>query len=245
MKTVLVNQARMGSTRLPGKVLKPVLGKPLLSYQLERLQRISSLDDLVIATTTHPSDDELQNYCHQNNVSCFRGSEENVLSRFLQVAEDHNADVLVRVTADCPLIDPDVCETVIQTFFKKQSEYDYVSNCLERSFPRGLDTEVFSVEALKKAHGLIKEQKHREHVTSYFYQNPDVFRCFNVASEKNHSSYRWTVDTKEDFYVIEEILKNIYPNNPRFSTQDVLRFLETRPDLVIANAHIEQKKVGE
>ena len=161
----------MGSTRLPGKVLREVLGKSLLEFQLERLKRAHESDDLVVATTLNPIDQPIVALCDQLGVASFRGDEEDVLDRYFRAAGEHGADAVVRVTADCPLLDPDVIDRVIKTYRDNRGEVDYVANILERTFPRGLDCEVFSREALERAekHALASE---REHVTLYIYRRP-------------------------------------------------------------------------
>ena len=144
MRTLIIVQARMSSTRLPGKVLKTVLGKPLLGYQIERLQHVQNADDVVVATTINPADDPIVEFCQTSQTQFYRGSEEDVLSRYYYAAQQFNADTVVRVTSDCPLIDPQVVEQVIRTYLQNIPSYDYVSNCLSRTYPRGMDTEVFS-----------------------------------------------------------------------------------------------------
>lgn len=242
MKIVAIIQARMGSTRFPGKILKKVLGKTLLEYQLERVQRSKLIDEIVIATTTNKSDDVIVELCNSLGISTFRGSEENVLSRYYETAVKYEADVIVRITSDCPLIDPDIIDKVIQLYLDKQP-VDYASNTLERTFPRGLDTEVFSFEALKKAHEEATLQRDREHVTAFIYTNRNLFSLTYLENEIDYSYHRWTVDTKEDFDLISLILEAIYPNNPTFTMKDVIVLLNDNPDWLEINAHIEQKKI--
>lgn len=234
-------QARMGSTRLPGKVLMPVLGKPLLGYLCERLKRVSKANAFRILTSTEKEDDLIANFCVENGISFFRGNLENVLDRYYQAALVYQPDAIVRITADCPLIDPHLIDQVIETYIKAFPQYDYVSNSLERTFPRGMDSEIFSIDALTKTYQQAKKKEEQEHVTLHIYTNPQHFRCFNVSSLLNLSRYRLTVDTLEDFQLIKIIIENLYPTNPQFSMQDILNLLIKNPDFVKINAHISQK----
>lgn len=242
MKIVAIIQARMGSTRLPGKILKKVLGKTLLEYQLERVQRSKLIDEIVVATTTKKSDDDIVSLCNSLNISTYRGSEEDVLSRYFEAAVQYEADIVVRLTSDCPLIDPNIVDQVIQLYLDNQP-IDYVSNAIERSFPRGLDTEVFSFATLKKAYEEATLQRDREHVTAYIYTNRHLFSLTYLKNDRDYRHYRWTVDTKEDFELIRLILEEIYPNNPTFTMHDIIELLNDHPNWIKINAHIEQKKI--
>ena len=244
MKTEIFVQARMGSTRLPGKVLKDVLGRPLLSYLIERLKRVKEADNLIILTTIQPEDDSIIALCEKEKVLWFRGSEENVLERYFQAAKQRQTDAIVRITSDCPLIDPAVIDRVIQSYKKEFPAYDYVSNSLEKTFPRGQDTEIFSFQALEKAFLSGISQEEREHVTPYLYTHPELFKLKNVFHHPSLGRMRWTVDTKEDFQLVRLILEHLYPSNPQFNMEDVLRLLEENPGWNSINAHIEQKKLG-
>lgn len=239
MKTLIIIQARMTSVRLPGKVLKPVSGKTLLEYQLERLQRCKKVTQIVVATTTLASDDPIVALCTRLNVAYFRGPEDDVLSRFHGAVEKNPCGTIVRLTADCPLSDPKVVDEAIEFF--EDGGYDYASNTLQRSYPRGLDVEVFSIRALKEAFAEAKQLAEREHVTPFFYTHPERFKLGSLVAQVNHSGHRWTVDTPEDFELIRRILEGLYPKMPCFTTQDVLRLLEQHPDWIQLNAHIEQK----
>ncbi|KFL16175.1 acylneuraminate cytidylyltransferase [Geobacillus stearothermophilus] len=243
MKVAAIIQARMGSTRLPGKVLKKVLGKTLLEYQIERVKRAKTIDEIIIATTTKESDDPIVQLCQQLSIPYYRGSEEDVLSRYYEAATKFNVDVVVRLTSDCPIIDPNVIDKVVEHYLENKDRYDYVSNTLTRTYPRGLDTEVMSYEVLKRVHEEAKELVYREHVTAYIYHHPDQFRLCNVSNEKDESKHRWTVDTEEDFILIKNILETLYPINPLFTLEDVIRILQDKPEWVEINAHIEQKKL--
>ncbi|MED1438564.1 glycosyltransferase family protein [Aeribacillus composti] len=243
MKVAAIIQARMGSTRLPGKILKKVLDKTLLEYQIERVKRAKSIDEIIIATTTKESDDQIVQLCQQLSIPYYRGSEEDVLSRYFEAATQFNADVIVRLTSDCPIIDPNVIDKVVTHYLENKDRYDYVSNTLTRTYPRGLDTEVMSYKALKRAYEEAKESAYREHVTAYIYHHPDQFRFFSVSNVKDESKHRWTVDTEEDFHLIKNILEMLYPTKPLFTFEDVIQILRSKPEWVQINAHIEQKKL--
>jgi spore coat polysaccharide biosynthesis protein SpsF len=243
VKVATIIQARMGSTRLPGKVLKKVLGKTLLEYQIERVKRAKTIDEIIIATTTKENDDPIAQICQQLSIPYYRGSEEDVLSRYYEAATKFNVDVVVRLTSDCPIIDPNIIDKVVEHYLENKDRYDYVSNTLTRKYPRGLDTEVMSYEVLKRVHEEAKELVYREHVTAYIYHHPDQFRLCNVSNEKDESKHRWTVDTEEDFILIKNILETLYPINPLFTLEDVIRILQDKPEWVEINAHIEQKKL--
>ena len=242
MNVCLIVQARMGSERLPGKVLKQVLGKPLLGYQTERLSRVKLKKEIIVATTTGPEDQAIVDFCEQNTLLSFRGSEEDVLSRFYQAASISKADMVVRLTADCPLIDPGIIDTVIDFYLKNQGRYDYVSNVLQRTFPRGMDCEVMSYKVLEEVHRLAQTKSEREHVTSFIYSHPDRYRLGGVINGADESRHRWTVDTPEDFELIRKILTELYPKNPLFSMQDALGLLRRHPDWEKSNAHVQQKE---
>ncbi|WP_100401665.1 cytidylyltransferase domain-containing protein [Bacillus sp. FJAT-42315] len=242
MKTVAIIQARMGSTRLPGKVLKKIMDKTLLEYQIERVNKCFLIDDIVVATTVKEEDTVIEDLCNKIGVKVYRGHEEDVLSRYYEAAERFRADVIVRLTSDCPLIDPRIVDEVIQAYFKQYNSVDYVSNTFERTFPRGLDTEVFSFDSLKKAHSEAVLPSEREHVTSYFYNNSHQFRMGNVRSKRDYSNYRWTVDTVEDFELIQLVLKELYKPDDTFYLKDVVQLLEMNPKWNDINSHIEQKK---
>lgn len=242
MKVLAIIQARMGSTRLPGKILKEVNGKPLLSYQLHRLKASKLIDEIVIATTKKEQDDVIEAFCKKFSVSIFRGSESDVLKRYYEAAIKLRADVIVRITSDCPIIDPEIVDNVIHPFLESKN-FDYVSNTIERTFPRGFDVEVFSFNALEEAEHNAFLDRDREHVTPYFYTNTDKFNVCNVYNDVDYSKYRFTVDTQEDFELIKLILEHLYDENPYFKMLDVIRLMEKNPIWFSINAHIEQKKI--
>ncbi|MFJ7950810.1 cytidylyltransferase domain-containing protein [Lysinibacillus sp. NPDC096418] len=242
MRVVAIIQARMGSTRLPGKILKEVNGRSLLSYQLERLKGSKFIDEIVVATTTEEQDDKIVTFCEQQGVSYHRGSETDVLARYFESAVKFNADAIVRITSDCPIIDVQVVDTTIQ-YFLESGHYDYISNTVERTYPRGLDTEIFTYVALEKAHKEALLERDREHVTAYFYTNQDVFKVSHVKNNTDYSKYRWTVDTLEDFELIKNIIEALYAKKPQFTLQDTVNIMEENQEWFNINAHIEQKKL--
>lgn len=243
MKTVIIVQARMTSTRLPGKVLRTVLDKPLLEYQIERIRRVKLADEIVIATTINNADKSIINLCERLSISYFRGSEEDVLGRYHATAQAYGGDVIVRVTSDCPIIDPKIIDQIIRFYFDHHCKYDYVSNTLQRTYPRGMDTEVFSFKILDEAFHEANLSYEREHVTPFFYLHPRRYRLCNIAYKQDQSQHRWTVDTIEDFELITKIIENLYPHVPEFDMEDVLNLLTNYPEWTKINAHVEQKEL--
>ena len=232
-------QARMGSTRLPGKALKKAGGKPILWYVVERLKQCRGIDKIVVATSTRKKDDVIEKFCEEHKVECFRGSEDDVLERFYQCAEHHSFDVIVRITADCPLIDAETIDKAIELY--KDSKADYVSNVAVRSFPRGLDVEVFSFHALEKAFDEAESGLDREHVTHYIYSKKDRFRIGELrATEKLHRpEMRFCVDTENDFKLVKAIFAE-FPD-PLVEVGTVIDFIDANPKLAEL-AKQEEKK---
>lgn len=227
-------QARMGSTRLPSKVMKPILGQPMLSRQIERLKRSKRIDRLVVATSTDASDDALAAACPSWDVECVRGSVDDVLSRFIAALHKFPADTVVRLTGDCPLADPEVIDAVIDHY--RAGDYDYVSNVNPDTFPDGLDCEVMRASALEQAQRNAVHPSSREHVTPYIRLNPDIFRIGNYAGKVDLSHLRWTVDEPSDFEFVREVYERLYPANPAFTTADILKLLDEKPELLQINA---------
>lgn len=242
---VIIVQARMGSTRLPGKILKEVMGKPLLEYLLARLKRVKKANDICVATTTKPQEQPILDVCFKMNVKIFRGSEEDVLGRYFLAAKELRADAVVRVTSDCPLIDPVEIDRFIQYYMENTGRYDYVADCPDRSYPWGMGTEVCSFKALQRAHEYAKSKIEREHVTPYIYLHPEIFHLGYCPYKENQRDYRLTIDTPEDFKLISKIIENLYPFNPDFSIRDILNLLQKNPKWQEINRHIKQKTLGE
>ncbi len=239
MKTIIIVQARMTSTRLPGKVLLPLAGETMLSRLVERLRRVQRADGIVIATTGNTTDEPIAALCAQLGVPCHRGSEHDVLSRYADAARLHGADVVVRITADCPLIDPALIDQVIATH--EEGGSDYVSNMLPPTWPYGMAVEVFSAAALAQAHAEATQAAEREHVTPFIYWHPERYRLRNVASPVDLSQHRWTVDTPEDYELVRRLFEVLYPARPHFTQTDILALLDAHPDWMAINQHIQQK----
>ena len=243
MKTVLIVQARMTSTRLPGKVLLPLAGEPMLMRLVQRLRRVQRADGMVIATTTNPTDNPIATLCAQLDVPCHRGSEHDVLSRYADAARLHGADVVVRITSDCPLIDPALIDQVIEVY--EEGDSDYVSNMLPPTWPYGMAVEVFSAAALAQAHAEASQSAEREHVTPFIYWHPERYRLRNLASPVDLSHHRWTVDTPEDYELVRRLFETLIPAHPEFTQADVLAVLDAHPDWLRINQHIQQKSATE
>lgn len=242
MKIIAIIQARLGSTRLPNKVLKNLCGSPVLLHVINRLKQSKYISEIIIATTTLPEDDAIQQFCEENGVKFYRGSSENVLSRYYEAAKKFNAETVIRITSDCPVIDPVLIDEMIEEYSK--SNVDYMSNSLTRTFPRGLDAEIFSFTALEKAFNEAAKQYELEHVTPYIYQHPELFSLKNYTNDTDYSFHRWTLDTEEDYRLLTEIYEALYPVNKVFLWKDVLTLFEKRPELLEINKHIEQKKLS-
>ena len=239
---IAIVQARMGSTRLPGKVMMNLIGKPMLVHELSRIARAKRISSFVVATTTSPSDDCIVNVCKEHDWHYFRGSEPDVLDRYYQCAKQFDADIIIRLTADCPLIEPTIIDKVVREFIHKSPNADYVSNINpQRTFPQGLDTEVMSFSALERSWIEDTNPALREHVTQYILRNPDKFKVAGVTNDRDISNLRWTVDTNEDFQLVNEIY-SFFGHN-RFSWYDVLGLLEKKPELRLINQNIRQKEV--
>lgn len=246
MRVVAIIQARMGSTRLPGKVMKRLAGETVLAHVIKRVAACPEVNLVVVATTNLTQDDAIAAESAKNNALVFRGSESDVLARYYGAATDAEADIVVRVTSDCPLFDPDVLSRMLRQFLAANAgEVDYLSNSLERSFPRGLDAEVFTFAALKKAFCNATKDYEREHVTPYLYQHPGKFALRNYANDNDLSFHRWTLDTADDFLLIDEIYKRLGTNGGIFSTESVLQLFEQYPELLSINGHVRQKELGE
>jgi spore coat polysaccharide biosynthesis protein SpsF len=241
LKIVAIIQARMGSTRLPGKVLADIGGQPMLWYVMQRTRAAETLDEVVIATTTERADDAIVAFCGLQGVPCFRGSENDVLDRYYKAARHHNAEAVVRITSDCPLIDPEIIDKTVRAFLAEKP--DYASNSVARTYPRGLDTEVMTFRALELAWREAGQPYQRSHVTPYLYESPGRFKVLGVSAAEDYSCYRWTVDTPEDL----EFVRAVYSRSEGgdFRLNDVLRLIEREPHLAEINREIQQKALHE
>lgn len=226
-------QARTSSSRLPGKVLKPILGVPMLLRQIERIRRSRRIENMVLATSTDPSDDSIAKLSDENGVECFRGSLNDVLDRFYQAAKLSMPEHVVRLTGDCPLADPEIIDQVIA--FYLSGNFDYASNTVPPSFPDGLDVEIFRYRCLEEAWKEARLPSQREHVTPFIHQHAKRFKLGNFASKWDLSSLRWTVDESLDLELVRKIYEEIYPQKPDFGTQDILSLLDRNPVLKTIN----------
>lgn len=231
----------MGSSRLPGKVLQEIGGESMLAHAVHRTQRIHGIAEVVVATSDRQEDQAVAAECKRLNVQVFCGSENDVLDRFYKAASLYQAQAVLRITSDCPLLDPAVATQVIQAFCKERP--DYASNTLVRTYPRGLDTEVMSMEALARAWREATDAYQRAHVTPYLYEHPELFRLLSVEGDPDYSHHRWTVDTAEDLAVVREVYARL--GDSSFFWREVLTLLEKEPQLAQVNRHVRQKMVHE
>lgn len=241
MRPVAIIQARLGSTRLPGKVLMQLHGKPMLWHVVHRVRSTPSIQEVVVATTTEPRDQRVRDFCAEAGIACFAGSEADVLDRFYQTALRHRADPVVRITADCPFVDPGVIERVIDTY--KTGGYDHVGVVTgagaafetQGRFPDGLDAECFSFAALERAWREATSAADREHVTPYIWREPGRFRIGAVRPEQDYSALRWTVDNADDFRVAEAVYGELYSDDRVFGMHDILACLAHHPEITALN----------
>ncbi|MCX6983428.1 MAG: glycosyltransferase family protein [Lentisphaerae bacterium] len=232
MWRVIILQARMTSTRLPGKVLMDVNGQPMLAQQLRRLKRCMLVDDIVVATTTNATDDPVAGLAHREQVGCFRGSEQDVLARYVGAAREAKADVVVRVTGDCPLIDPQVTDHVIAELTDHAHECDYASNVLRRTYPRGLDVEAFFWDTLLRLDRLARSDAAREHVTIVpRSEHPELFLGRSVEDNQNNADLRWTVDTAADLEFIRQIYAALNLSTCKASYLEILGYVRDHIEL--------------
>jgi spore coat polysaccharide biosynthesis protein SpsF len=240
MKRVIIVQARITSTRLPGKVLMDVAGKPMLVQQIGRLKQCVLADEIVIATTTNSADNPLVDLARQEGVGWFRGDEHDVLSRFVGAARQTRADVIVRVTADCPLIDPQVSDQVIGELLTHTSECDYASNVLQRTYPRGLDVEAFFLDTLLRMNRLAQFSQAREHVTVFLRsERPELFLCRSVEDEENNADLRWTVDNAADLDLVRTLYHTLDLAVHPLSYHEVVAHVRNHPELAAMNAKLD------
>jgi spore coat polysaccharide biosynthesis protein SpsF len=228
-------QARMGSTRLPGKVLLEAAGKPLLGLLVERLGLAKTLKQIIVATTCEPRDQPIVDFCGSERIGLFRGSEMDVLDRYYQTALRHNVEVIVRVTSDCPLIDPALIDRMVEFFLRHRDEYDLVTNRHPLTFPDGTDFDVMSIEKLRYVWEHATEPHQREHTVPYFWESG--MRVYNLEHpDKLFFRHRWTLDYPEDYALIERIFRELYKPERPFFTQDILDFLSQHPELSEMNS---------
>lgn len=244
MKVVVVVQARLASSRLPAKVLLDLGGVTALERCLRRARRFARVSEVVVATSDRPGDEVITAVASRLGFQVTRGSETDVLSRYAKAARETAADVIVRCTSDCPLLDPELSSQVIERFLAAPGGVDYAANVLERRLPRGLDTEVLSREALERADREATAADEREHVTLHIYRRPERFRCLAVTAERleDRSALRWTLDTLDDYRLLHAVFERLGPRADEASMAEVVALFEADPELARINAHIAQKR---
>lgn len=238
MKIVTVIQARMSSTRLPGKIMLPVLGKPLLLRMIERVQKAQLIGQLIIATSINSDDDEIEKLCVENNLVCFRGHLTDLLDRHYQAGIKYKADAVVKIPSDCPLIDPNIIDKVIKYYIENE-ELDFVSNLHPATYPDGNDVEIMSFASLECAWKDAVKEYEREHTTPFIWENDDVFKIGNVVWETGldfSSTHRWTIDFPADYEFVRKVFEELYPYNPKFSIKDILHLLDLKPEIAELNS---------
>jgi spore coat polysaccharide biosynthesis protein SpsF len=249
VNVVAIVQARIGSTRLPAKVLLDLGGATALERCLDRVRRFEGICEVVVATTTNPEDELIVAVAKRVGVRATRGSADDVLSRYIDAARLVNAEAVVRCTSDCPLLDPAISSKVVRTFVASQSTsdpLDYAANNLERRLPRGLDTEIVSMAALERANAEAASSSEREHVTLHVYRHPEKFRLQSILPDftEDYSIHRWTLDTLDDYRLLATLYHRLGSAAPTASLHDVLAVFASEPGLQTINAHVEQKRVA-
>jgi spore coat polysaccharide biosynthesis protein SpsF len=240
-RIVTVIQARAGSTRLPNKVMRPLAGKPLLTRMVERVAATELAGTVVVATTTHASDEPIVTLCREEGFHCFRGDADDLLDRHYWAGLAYHADAVIKIPSDCPLIDARIIDRVINFYLAHPGEFDYVSNLHPATYPDGNDVEITTMAALETAWREATRPMQREHTTPYLWENPDRFRIGNVTWETGRDysmTHRWTVDYEEDYQFIRAIYEALYPADPRFSLEDILAFLAEHPEIEAINRHL-------
>ncbi|MBS1530276.1 MAG: glycosyltransferase family protein [Bacteroidetes bacterium] len=238
-KIVIVVQARMTSSRLPGKVMLPILGESLLYRMMERLQMIKHPAQFVVAIPKEEKGGVIESECARINIPCYCGDLNNLLDRHYQVAKLYNADIVLKIPSDCPLIDPRIIDQVLDFYFEHEGEYDYVSNLHPATFPDGNDVEIMTMACIEKTWKEATRKLELEHTTPYIWENPEKFRIGNVlwGTGKDYSmSHRFTIDYSADYEFIKTVFEELYPGKPDFSCDDIANLLEKRPDIYQINA---------
>ena len=229
-------QARMGSTRLPGKIMLPILNKPVLEHLIDRVKKSSNIDEIIVATSNNKNDDIIEKFCETQKIKCFRGSEKDVLLRYFEAAKKFSIDIIVRLTSDTPLLDPKEIDKVILKY--NENKYDFVSNLfpLPRTYPDGYNVEVFSMDLLKLVNNQAKKPSDREHVTTFITMQPSKFKKYRIDSERDLSKYRLNLDYKEDFELIKSVLEEL---NEKTDLEDIIKWLDKHPEILKLNSHIK------
>lgn len=238
MKISAIIQARMGSTRLSGKSMKNICGRPLIWHVVNRIKYSQKIDEIIIATTTNPKDDILCKWAKDNNIKLYRGSENDVLNRYYKAAKRFSSEIIVRVTADDPFKDPKITDLVICEFEKKKVDFAY--NNHPPSFPEGLDVEVFSFDALTRAESMSNDNYEREHVTQFFYRNPSMFKQINIKNSIDLSSLRWTIDEESDLEMARKIYTGLYKSGSIFLMDEIINYLKDNPKVAKINTGVKR-----
>lgn len=242
MKTVAIIQARCGSTRFPNKVFADICGKPLIEHVVNRLRFANTIDEIVLATTTNLLDDKLYNWALDHNITVFRGSEDDVLSRYYEASCYVSADIIIRITADDPFKEPLIIDEAVRKLITENA--DFVCNNCPPSYPEGLDVEVFTKKALDKAERESQDAFEREHVTQYFYHNPSSFKILNINNAENLSYLRWTIDTNVDFLMVQKVYSLLYKEDMSiFHMDDILRLLKQYPEISKMNMDVVRSEM--
>jgi spore coat polysaccharide biosynthesis protein SpsF len=240
-RVLTILQARMASTRLPGKVLADIIGQPMLGLILSRLRPARRVDEFVIATTQLPEDQQIEDFARKRDFACFRGSKDDLLDRYYQAATAHGAEVVVRLTADNPLLDAEFLDWAVSQYLSQSPAYDYVDTVLSKTFPLGMSVEIVRFSALETAWKEDGNPAWREHCTPFIYRHPERFRLWHLRSQDDYSAMRWTVDTPEDLAFVQRIFEHF--GHDRFSWRDVIAVLELHPEWLDINRNIPQKTV--
>ena len=233
---VAIIQARMGSSRLPGKIMLKTCGKTFLEHVIDRVIQSKTLDKVVVATSLNKNDDVIEDLCRKKNILYFRGSENDVLSRYKMAADKTHADVIIRLTSDTPLLHSTVIDKVVQTYIN--NDYDYVSNCfpLPRTYPDGVNVEVFSKKILDEMYNNAKKPSEREHVTLFMVFKPEIYKIYRVDYDRDISKYRFNLDYESDYKLLKIIFEKLYFKNSNFTMEDVIKLLEENPSIFQINA---------
>lgn len=240
-RVVAIIQARMASSRLPGKVLADLGGQPVLAWVVRRAQRAHGIDQVVVATSVASEDAVIAAFCKEQGYAYTRGELHDVLDRYVHTAHEFDTDVVVRLTGDCPLIDPEMLAENLRTFMQADPPLDFAANRIpdERTIPIGLDAEFCTIDALEIAWREAQEPHQREHVMPFFYENPQRFRILHIKHSPNYSQYRWAVDTPEDLQLLRQVITHF--KDDRFSWKEVLALFEAEPELALINAGVQHK----
>ncbi len=244
MKIIGTIQARMGSSRFPGKVLKEIMGKPMLHYQIERIKQSILIDDVVIATSTSSLDDAIEDFAKKTKMKYFRGSENDVLQRIVDTLKHYQVDIHVEFMGDNPIPDANLVDSIVGFYLKNKDKYDFVTNSLKTTYPPGFEVYVFPSEVLYRAEKNVTDPVLREHVGLHIYSHPDKFRIFNIEAHesiKKYVDYHFEVDTEEDFEVMKALIEHFYPENPCFAMMQAIEFLKNHPELREKTSNIPRR----